>query len=560
MTEYVKQITTTDNQTYYIEAGAVSGQGYGTCSSSSSPLLVTMSGYEIHKGCVVSVRFSNAVPANATMNINRQGEKPIYNNGSAITSGIIPASSKAIFVYDGTRYNLASVEVKDWNSTSGDSSISNIPSVKNIEINVPKNQGEGWRKLCDIQSEGDYILTIGGVYATNPSTFAGIALSVNYPYISMKLLWCDKFLSSSMIRKFRLVRYNPNSSTSSAKYLCSVEYYFKAASADYVQKTRFSFFGVGQGFKNIASDSDFSTILPETPDSPAVVESLLYLRESVVAERGSYYGTCSNSADTVAKTVSLSNSNFVLATGVKISVKFSYANSASSPTLNVNGTGAKAIKRYSTTNAGTASYSSWNGGSVVDLVYDGTYWQMVGFNNTTYSTITQSEIDAGGSGNRLITPQLLHANLFGYGCGYGACSTNGETTGATAYTATLDGYELRNNGIVAVHFTYAVPSNATLNINSTGAVPIYHKGSAITRGVIDDNCVAVFVYQAAATGRTAAYNLIAVEPNEGKYNTLYEAKSNKVTSLSSSSTNAQYPSAKCVYDMIGDVETLLAAI
>ena len=39
-----------------------------------------------------------------------------------------------------------------------------------------------------------------------------------------------------------------------------------------------------------------------------------------------------------------------------------------------------------------------------------------------------------------------------------------------------------------------------------------------------------------------------------------EDKSNKVTSLSASSTDTQYPSAKCVYDLIGDVETLLAAI
>ena len=40
----------------------------------------------------------------------------------------------------------------------------------------------------------------------------------------------------------------------------------------------------------------------------------------------------------------------------------------------------------------------------------------------------------------------------------------------------------------------------------------------------------------------------------------YEQTSNKVTSLSSASTNTQYPSAKCVYDLIGDVETLLAAL
>lgn len=42
--------------------------------------------------------------------------------------------------------------------------------------------------------------------------------------------------------------------------------------------------------------------------------------------------------------------------------------------------------------------------------------------------------------------------------------------------------------------------------------------------------------------------------------TLKEDKSNKVTSLSSSSTDIQYPSAKCVYDLVGDLETLLGGI
>ena len=39
-----------------------------------------------------------------------------------------------------------------------------------------------------------------------------------------------------------------------------------------------------------------------------------------------------------------------------------------------------------------------------------------------------------------------------------------------------------------------------------------------------------------------------------------EVTTNKVTSLSSSSTDTQYPSAKCVYDIIGDVESALAAL
>ena len=36
--------------------------------------------------------------------------------------------------------------------------------------------------------------------------------------------------------------------------------------------------------------------------------------------------------------------------------------------------------------------------------------------------------------------------------------------------------------------------------------------------------------------------------------------SNLVTSISSSSTDTQYPSAKCVYDLVGDVESLLASL
>ena len=40
----------------------------------------------------------------------------------------------------------------------------------------------------------------------------------------------------------------------------------------------------------------------------------------------------------------------------------------------------------------------------------------------------------------------------------------------------------------------------------------------------------------------------------------YQTTSNLVTSISSLSTDAQYPSAKCVYDIIGDIESLLSQV
>ena len=39
-----------------------------------------------------------------------------------------------------------------------------------------------------------------------------------------------------------------------------------------------------------------------------------------------------------------------------------------------------------------------------------------------------------------------------------------------------------------------------------------------------------------------------------------EGKSNKVTTINANSTDKEYPSAKCVYDLVGNVETLLGGI
>lgn len=43
-------------------------------------------------------------------------------------------------------------------------------------------------------------------------------------------------------------------------------------------------------------------------------------------------------------------------------------------------------------------------------------------------------------------------------------------------------------------------------------------------------------------------------------NSTYQLVDNLTTTISSSSTDTQYPSAKCVYDLVGDIETLLSAI
>jgi hypothetical protein len=94
--------------------------------------------------------------------------------------------------------------------------------------------------------------------------------------------------------------------------------------------------------------------------------------------RSPYYGTSSTGSSTNSKVVTLDTEVFSLYEGVMITVRFDNANTASSPTINVNGTGAVAVKLYGTTAAGDTTAKSWNAGEAVTFVYDGSYWLLVG--------------------------------------------------------------------------------------------------------------------------------------------------------------------------------------
>lgn len=90
---------------------------------------------------------------------------------------------------------------------------------------------------------------------------------------------------------------------------------------------------------------------------------------SVEKKFSATYGTCSTAASTVAKVVTLED--FVLFKGAQISVHFTYNNTASSPTLNVNGTGAKTIWARG---AAIAATYYWSANSTHTFTYDGTHW------------------------------------------------------------------------------------------------------------------------------------------------------------------------------------------
>jgi hypothetical protein len=122
----------------------------------------------------------------------------------------------------------------------------------------------------------------------------------------------------------------------------------------------------------------------------------------------SAYAECSTAAGTTAKVATIctdsdtTNKAFTLIKGVAINVKFTVTNTAASPTLNVNETGAKAI--YYNGAAITAGYLK--AGKVYQFVYNGTQWELVGdvdtdtnYRHTPSYTSTAPSSPTGGTSN-----------------------------------------------------------------------------------------------------------------------------------------------------------------
>ena len=107
---------------------------------------------------------------------------------------------------------------------------------------------------------------------------------------------------------------------------------------------------------------------------------------NTVTTRTIQHGNCLTADSTAAKTVTLSK--FVLTADSIVKVEMRYANTTDSPTLNVNGTGAKSIS----VSGNNTVY--WRAGAVVVFLYDGSKWIILE-DNASHDT-TEFSIDTSG--------------------------------------------------------------------------------------------------------------------------------------------------------------------
>lgn len=175
--------------------------------------------------------------------------------------------------------------------------------------------------------------------------------------------------------------------------------------------------------------------------------------EGGTSDPTTWYGTSSTAAGTAAKVVSCDG--FTLTKGAIIAVLFSTANTAATPTLNVNSTGAKSIYIGASTPTSTTNALKWSANTLLTFMYDGTYFRYLGAQSAG-STIPSE----------------------GAGSWYGTSSTAATTA---AKTSSITNFILTQGARVSITFTYAntyVEGALTLNVNSTGAKTIYFNNAA----------------------------------------------------------------------------------
>ena len=197
------------------------GIGIGTCSTSSgNDLEVTLSGYKLVKNGMIAVTFENDVPANATLNVNGKGAKPIYNEGSAIEADVIKAGKTVMFCYNGSQYVVTSLgggagELVEYISINLVSDVSTPdPALVGATVVVTDDDNsetilsttwQGTTLECTIDVGINYTITVGAVtnYDTPSSKSfkarAGYTRTETFEYINSTFvnlglpsgtLWC----------------------------------------------------------------------------------------------------------------------------------------------------------------------------------------------------------------------------------------------------------------------------------------------------------------------------------------------------------------------------------
>ena len=180
--------------------------------------------------------------------------------------------------------------------------------------------------------------------------------------------------------------------------------------------------------------------------------------------------------------------------------------------------------------------------------------------NVTISIPSDTSDLTNGAGyitSSALSPYVLSSSLATVATSGSYTDLSDKPTIPTVNNATLT---ITQGGTTKGTFTANAGTDVTIALDAGGGGggTTYTAGDGIdiTNDVISVDGVTTSEVTLATVATSGAYSDLTGTPSLSGYQTT----SNLVTSISSSSTNAQYPSAKCVYDIVGDIETLINAL
>ena len=321
--------------------GSANINNYAECSTAAGTAakVVTCTGFVLATGAEITVKFTVTNTAdNPTLNVsdgtNYTGAKAIYYRGAAISKGYLAANRTYTFRYNGTQYEL--VGDIDTNTTYLNFKASGTGAAAGL-VPSPGATAGSTKFLCE-----------DATWKTPP-----------YPI---------DFVKSGTGAAAGLVP-SPGATAGSTKFLCE-NATWKTPPVTGVKGNSESSYRTGN--VNITAPNIGLGNVNNTADAA----------KTVLKAAGLSVLSCSTASGTAAKTVTLAN--FALYTGARLYILFSNANTAATPTLNVNSTGAIAIKvgsgATSTDPANPSTTSgAWNGiqaNVIYEAYYDGTYWRL----------------------------------------------------------------------------------------------------------------------------------------------------------------------------------------
>lgn len=196
------------------------------------------------------------------------------------------------------------------------------------------------------------------------------------------------------------------------------------------------------------------------------------------------FGTCTTGAGTAAKAVSITTGTFGLETGAKVTVKFSNKNTASTPTLNVNSTGAKNIYHNGAQITSGNNKGMLNG--TVEFVYDGTQWQLIGnYVDTNSSHAVNSGLKKDGATSIQGSSSTGTITLGDSGVGAGYYGPESTDNPASDGSIVVPEIAVNSKGVVvdATNRTLTLPSVIITNKPSTdGTDTVYAVTNLVEKG------------------------------------------------------------------------------